>query len=272
MDIYVIANQKGGVGKTATTINLGAALAERGRRVLLVDFDPQGHLTEALGADETPDHRTLRGYLLSEWEDDQGRPLTSPDPREMVAVHRERLHLIPTHLDMHLLERGLYSINNRERRLAKALAPLDDDYDVCLIDCAPSLGVIFDAAVMTCRRREGRRGGIVVPIEAEDSSIRALRLLIRQVGVLSVEMDEDFDILGLVPTRFDVRDGEMVTSVLEAFRALGTPAVLAEIRKRTVLREAWRNGVSVLEWEPKADISQWYRDLAHKLETLEIAA
>jgi chromosome partitioning protein len=253
VDIFAFANQKGGVGKTANTINVGAALAEQGRRVLLVDFDPQGHLSEALGAGETADERTMRGWLLGEWRG---------DPHEMVARHREQLHVLPTNVDMSLLERGLYQVNNRERRLAKLLEHFEGEYDAALIDCAPSLGVITDTALMAARRRDGHRAGIVVPVEAEDSSIRALRLLLRQIGLLSMEMDIDLDVLGLVPSRVDVRDGEIVASTLEAFRALGEPPVIAEIRKRTEVRRAWRERVSVLEYAPKSDVADWYRELA----------
>ncbi|MFL6115613.1 MAG: ParA family protein [Catenulispora sp.] len=257
MDIFAFANQKGGVGKTANTINVGAALAEEGRRVLLVDFDPQGHLSEALGVPETDDERTMRGWLLGEWRD---------DPHELVATHRDRLHVLPTNVDMSLLERGLYQVNNRERRLVKLLEHFEDDYDVALIDCAPSLGVITDTALMAARHRDGRRSGIVVPVEAEDSSIRALRLLLRQIAILSVEMDVELSILGLVPSRFDVRDGEIVESTLEAFRELGEPPVIGEIRKRSDVRQAWRARVSVLEHAPKSDVAGWYRDLAKAIQ------
>jgi len=253
VDIYAMANQKGGVGKTAATINLGAALAEQGRRVLLVDFDPQGHLSDALGVGETPDDRTLRGALLGEWRGDL---------RQLLVTHRPGLDVMATNVDMSLLERGLYMQNNRERRLARLLERFEDDYDTCVIDCAPSLGVITDCALMAARRRPGRRGGIIVPVEAEDSSIRALRLLLRQIGILSEEMDIQLDILGLVPSRIDMRDGAVVTSTLEAFRGLGDPPVIAEIKKRTELRKAWRAKVTVLEYAPKADISDWFRDLA----------
>ncbi len=253
MDIFAFANQKGGVGKTANAINVGAALAEEGRRVLLVDFDPQGHLSEALGVPETDDERTLRGWLLGEWRD---------DPSEMVAKHRELLHVLPTNVDMSLLERGLYQVNNRERRLAKLLERFEDAYDVALIDCAPSLGVITDTALMAARRRDGHRAGVLVPVEAERSSIRALRLLLRQIGILSMEMDIDLDVLGLVPSRFDVRDGRSVADVLDAFRGLGSPPVIAEIRKRADVRDAWAAQVSVIEYAPKSDVADWYRQFA----------
>lgn len=248
-----MTNQKGGVGKTANTINLGAALAEYGRRVLLVDWDPQGHMTDALGIAESPDDRTLKGWVLGEW---------TGDPHELLVRYREQLHVLPTNLDMFLLDKGLYLANNREMRLARLLALFEDEYDVAVIDCAPSLGAGTDAALMAARKRDGKRGGLIVPVEAEDSSIRALRLLLRMVATLGLEMDAAIDIVGLVPSRFDVRDGEIVSSILEAFRSLGNPPVIAEIKKRTDVRKAWRAKVPVLEYDPKCEASGWYRDLA----------
>lgn len=248
-----MTNQKGGVGKTANTINLGAALAEAGRRTLLVDWDPQGHLTEALGIDESPDDRTMKGWVLGEWKG---------DPHQLLVPYRERLHVLPTHMDMFLLDKGLYAANAREMRLARLLEEFEDDYDACVIDAPPSLGIGTECALMAARRRPGRRGGLIVPVEAEDSSIRALRLLLRQVIVLSDLMRETIDILGIVPSRFDVRDGEIVSSMLEAFRGMGDPPVIAEIKKRTDIRKAWRAKVPVLEYDAKCEASQWYRDLA----------
>lgn len=253
MDIYNLVNQKGGVGKTASTIGLGGALADAGERVLLVDLDPQGHLTDALGVPESPDEATLAQAILGEYEG---------HPRELVVPYRERLHVLPTALDMFLLDRGLYMSQGREHRLARVLDQLEEDYDVCLIDCPPSLGATTDTALIAARARPGHRGGLIVPVEAEDSSIRALRLLLRQVGSLSRVMNVNIDVLGLVPSRFDMRDGAMVTSMLEAFRAMGKPPVIAEIRKRTAIREAWRAKVPITEYAPTSDASTWYRDLA----------
>ncbi|MFJ8677709.1 ParA family protein [Streptomyces sp. NPDC093589] len=253
MDINTMTIQKGGVGKTANTINLGAALAEFGRRVLLVDWDPQGHLTEALGIPESPDARTMKGWVLGEW---------TGDPHQLVVPYRERLHVLPTNMDMFLLDKGLYAATARELRLAKLLAKFEDDYDICLIDSPPSLGIGTECALMAARQRPGKRGGLLIPVEAEDSSIRALRLLLRQVAILSDDMDVQIDILGLIPTRFDMRDGEIVSSMLEAFRNLGSPPVIAEIRKRTDIRKAWRAKQPVLEYDPKCEAAEWFRGLA----------
>lgn len=253
MDIYALMNQKGGVGKTANTINLGAALAERGHRVLLIDFDPQGHLTDALGIPESPDEMTLKRKILGEWDGDL---------REIVVEYRPGLFVLPTNLDAFLLDRGLYMSQGREHRLARVLEELEDLADIGLIDCPPSLGAASDAALVAAREREGHNGGVIVPVEAEDSSIRALRLLFRQIGTLSQVMDVTINVLGLVPSRVDVRGGNIVTSVLQAFHDLGDPPVIGEIRVRKEVREAWREHVPVLEYAPNSDAADWYRDLA----------
>ncbi|MFJ6701122.1 ParA family protein [Streptomyces sp. NPDC091272] len=253
MDIYCMCNQKGGVGKTADTIGLAAALAEKGRRVLVIDFDPQGHLTDALGLAEAVEPATLKNALLGEW---------TGDAHQLVTHYRERFDVIPWNLDAFLLLPGLYMSQGREHRLSRLLEAFEDDYDVCLIDCAPSLAADTDTALLAARRRPGRRGGVLVPVEAEDSSIRALRMLLRQIGTLGDYMGADIDIVGLVPSKVDVRRGSITTSTLAAFQALGEPPVLGVIRDRTEIRKAWREKKTVLEYAPQCEASGWYRELA----------
>ncbi|MFG2716589.1 ParA family protein [Streptomyces goshikiensis] len=259
-----MANQKGGVGKTADAIGFAAACAEEGERVLLVDFDPQGHASEALGVGETEDGRTLKLALTD--------PAWAHDVHDLVTEYRPRLHVIPTNIDMFLLDAAMYTTTGRGlMSLARLLAKFEDEYDVCVVDCAPSLGAGTEAALYAARQRPGRRGGVLIPVEAEDSSIRALQLLLRQIRHLIDTTGTAIDVLGLIPSRFDTRDGYIVTSMLEAFRNLGEPPVLAEIKKRKEIREAWRAKVPVLEYAPKCEASGWYRDLARKVRKGEAA-
>ncbi len=253
MDIYAITNQKGGVGKTASTINLAAAIAESGERVLAIDYDPQGHLTEALKLPTALDHATLKKAMCGEF---------AGDPHEFVARVGERLAVIPTHLDAFLLESGLYQQRAREQQLERVIEAFEDDFDVCLIDCPPSLGVITDNALYAARRRPGHRGGVLIPVQAEDSSIKALTLLLMQIESLCQAMRVDVEKLGLIVSLYDGRKGAIVTSVLEAFRNLGRPPVLAVIGDRADIRKAWREGQTVLEYAPDSEASEWFRELA----------
>jgi chromosome partitioning protein len=132
-------------------------------------------------------------------------------------------------MDMFLPDKGLYASQAREMRLARLLEAFEDDYDACLIDAPPSLGIGTECALMAARRRPGKQAGLIVPVEAEDSSIRALRLLLRQLATLRDTMREQVAIVGLVPSRFDMRGGEIVTSMLDAFRGLAEGRPLASV-------------------------------------------
>ena len=253
MDIYAITNQKGGVGKTTTTINLAAAMAEHGERVLVIDYDPQGHMTEALKMPEALDEATLKRAMCGEY---------TGDPHAFVGQFSERMSLIPTNIDMFLLKSKLYQRRDRERQLEYILESFADEYDVCVIDCPPSLGVITDNALYAARRRPGSGGGVIIPVQAEDSSIRALRLLLMQIDTLCSAMRIDLDLLGLLPNLYDARRGVIATSVLQAFRDLGRPPVLGVIGDRADVRKAWRAGQTVLEFAPDSESANWFRELA----------
>jgi chromosome partitioning protein len=257
-----VVNQKGGVGKSATTINVGAALAEAGQRVLLVDLDPQGHLTRALGLPDAQEPATLAGALLGEWAGELG---------DLVAVYREQLHVIPTNPDMFLLEPRMYGANVRAReyRLSRLLDALEPGYDFCLIDCPPSLAALTDNALVATRRPgptdPHEAGAVLVPVQAEDSSLDALRLLFDQIRTVETELRLQLDVTGLVVNLYDSRRGRIATSTLEAYQAMEGLDVLAVIGDRTAIRESWRLHTPVLEHAPSSDAAGWYRDLAKTL-------
>ncbi len=247
-------NQKGGVGKTTTTANLGGALAEAGYRVLLVDLDPQGHLTEACGVPEATPSATLAATLLMDAD------RVGPEQVERLpAPWRDGIDVIPTHVDSFLLERELYRMRGVEWRLQRVLEAVDalDRWDVCLIDCPPSLGVLTDNALVAA-------GQALVPVQSEDSALRALRLLLDQITTMQAELRVRVDVVGMVVNLFDRRRGRIVTSTLAELEAMPLP-ILATVQDLAVVREAWRAGLPVVEYAPESPSAQTYRELARRL-------
>lgn len=263
MRIYAVSNQKGGVGKTVTTEHLGAALAEAGRRVLLVDFDPQGHLTGCLGADKVgsePGDPNLPKALLGKWQGAVG---------ELIREVDTNLYLVPTCDEMFLLESEMYGRTGRENLLSRFLEQLDGVIDDVLIDCPPSLGPLNDTALVAARDRgDGSEvtGRILIPVEAEDSSIGALRLLLRQVATLQDALPGVvLTIAGLVVNSYDARRGRIATSTLRAFKNHSLGA-LGVINQRAAVTEAWRAKQTVFRYAPDSESAQQYRELARAVD------
>lgn len=253
MKTTAVVNQKGGVGKTATTINLGAALAEAGQRVLLVDLDPQGHLTKALAISEAREEANLAKALLGLWSGELG---------ELVTPFRERLSVLATCQDMFLLEPQMYAKTGREYLLSLLLDAFRPAFDHCLIDCPPSLGALTDDALVAARSDGEREGQVLIPVQAEDSSLDALRLLLRQINTLQSVLGITVDIAGLVVNMYDARRGKVATSTLDAYKNHRSLAVLSVVGDRKEIREGWRLHKPVVEHAPGSEPAGWYRDLA----------
>lgn len=267
----IMANQKGGVGKTALTSGVGQAYAEGteyggpGQRVLLVDFDPQGHLTTqfgveplALDADSLVKHMT--GEAKGELSD-----LVVPIEDERFG---DRLHLLPSCADGFVLDVKLSTIRAREAALERALEPLEDKFDVIMIDCPPSLGLAMDSAIYYGRRRPEEKAstsGVVIPVQAEDSSADAYTLLTGQIEDLRQDMRLEIDYLGLVVNMYDSRRGFIATSSLQAWEEIGDPAVIAVVPDRKEQREAVRSKQGLLVYEPKSDQAAAMRKIARTL-------
>ncbi len=230
-----VGNQKGGVGKTTLTINLSAALAYLGQRVLVIDVDPQGHLTQGIG------HGKLwesGGYNLF-------RALTDKEPddihRLITAHEAERFDFIPSHGELALTERALAMARNREYRLRNLLQPIDGEYDWILIDCPPDLYGLTDNALNAARN-------IIVPIQAEGTSLWALNLLLDQIASMEKELRIAIQILAIVPNL--VLDSAMAKKILADLRRDVPNVTPFELRKRVMLQQAWSAGQSIFTYKP----------------------
>ena len=249
MNTIAIANQKGGVGKTTITINLGAALAEMGFRTLLVDLDPQGHLTEGLGLTEPEGVETLAALLL-------GR--TTVPIQTLTVTHECGVAVIPASINLFLTERDLVHLRGREYRLMRVFEPLAEQYDYTLIDCPPTLGQLTDNALVAARKA-------LVPIQPEDTSLRALEMLLDQIYSIREGLGLTVEIVGLVVNQAD--DTLVTRRTLETLgRAVPVP-ILATIRRRVRLKEAWAAGKPVTMTAPTGDAAEAFRTLAQALTT-----
>jgi chromosome partitioning protein len=202
--IVAMCNQKGGVGKTTTTINLGAALAELGRKVLLVDFDPQGALSVGLGI-PTHDLDTTIYNLLVE---------RGHDVHEVIQHTKiEGLDVVPANIDLSAAEVQLVGEVAREQILARVLRPVEDEYDVVLIDCQPSLGLLTVNALTASH-------GVVIPLECEFFAMRGVALLVETIEKITDRLNPRLRIDGILATMYDGRtlhSREVVASVVDHF-------------------------------------------------------
>jgi len=247
--VISMCNQKGGVGKTTSTINLGAALAEYGRRVLLVDLDPQGALSAGLGVPHYELTHTVHNLMVE--------PRVSID-EVLINTRVKNLDLVPSNIDLSAAEIQLVNEVGREQTLARALHPVLDRYDYVLIDCQPSLGLLTVNA-LACS------DGVVIPTECEYFSLRGLALLTDTVDKVRERLNPRLTISGILITRFDnrtVNAREVMARVLERFGDLVFDTVIS----RTVrFPETSVAGEPITTWAPKSAGAQAYRSLAREV-------
>jgi chromosome partitioning protein len=236
MATYTIAvcNQKGGVGKTTVTINLGGALGQLGHKVLLIDLDPQGHLTEGVGLRDYYDREDISLYeVLVQGKGEAEKLIVQPE--------HETFSIIPVNYQMMLAEQSLYMSRNREHKLKNLLAALVGQYDYILLDCPPTLGNLTDNALNAARQ-------VVIPVQAESTSIRALELLFDQIESIEQGLSITISKLAVVPNL--VQDSAISRRILEDLRKLIPTVTPFELRKRVILQNAWDEGHSIFSYEP----------------------
>ena len=247
--VISMCNQKGGVGKTTSTINLGASLAGYGRKVLLVDLDPQGALSAGLGVPHYELANTVHNLLVEP---------RVPISEVLIHTKVDGLDLVPSNIDLSAAEIQLVNEVGREQALARALRPLLDPYDSVLIDCQPSLGLLTVNA-LACS------DAVIIPTECEFFSLRGLALLSDTVDKVRDRLNPKLTIDGILVTRFDTRTvnaREVMARVLERFGDLVFDTVIT----RTVrFPETSVVGEPITSWAPKSGGAQAYRALAREV-------
>jgi chromosome partitioning protein len=247
--IIALANQKGGVGKTTSTINLGAALAELGQRVLIVDFDPQGGCALGLGVEPSSLEVSVYNALL-----DRNCDVESV----IVKTSVHNLELLPSNIDLAAAELMLVQEVAREQSLMRVLAPLRSRYDFILIDCPPSLGLLTINALTAA-------DGVIVPLETEYYALRGMGLLMDSIDRIRERLNPRLHVDGIVATMVDTRtlhSKEVLERVREAFgsRLFDTP-----IRKTVRFAEAPVAGEPILTYAPSSAGATAYRNLAKEV-------
>ncbi|WHS49822.1 AAA family ATPase [Rothia sp. SD9660Na] len=247
--IISMVNQKGGVGKTTSTINLGAALAEAGRRVLLVDFDPQGALSAGFGANPHELDLTVYNVMMDR----------KVDIREVIqSTEFENIDLLPANIDLSAAEVQLVNEVAREQVLASALRKVENDYDVILIDCQPSLGLLTVNALTASH-------GVIIPLICEFFALRAVALLVDSIEKVQERLNPKLEIDGVLATMFDSRtlhSKEVLARIVDAFG----DKVFDTVIKRTVkFPDASVSAEPILSYASNHPGAEAYRQLAREL-------
>jgi chromosome partitioning protein len=243
--VIAFANQKGGVAKTTTTLNLGVAFAEQGMRVLLVDLDPQGNLTMSQGLNPDAIERSMFDVLVHRL------PIQE-------VIHEAEADLAVSSIDLAGAELALSSMIGRERALEKALAPVKDTYNYILIDTPPSLGLLTINALVAS-------DGVIVPVQCEYLSLRGLVQLENTLSMIRENLNPDVGIQGILPTMYDNRTLHSREAVEILEENFGELVFGTKIRKTIRYAEAPVKGSSVLKYDPSGSAAEAYRELAKEV-------
>ncbi len=243
--VIVFANQKGGVAKTTTTLNLGVAFAEHGLRVLIVDLDPQGNLTMSQGMNPDAIERSMFDVLVHRL------PISE-------VIHKKEVDIAVSSIDLAGAELALSAMIGRERALEKALLEVRDKYDFVLIDTPPSLGLLTINAFVAAT-------GVIVPVQCEYLSLRGLVQLENTLAMVRENLNPDVKVEGILPTMLDSRTLHSREAIEILEENFGELVYKTRIRKTVRYAEAPVKGLSVLKYDPNGSAAEAYRDLAKEM-------
>lgn len=243
-----IANQKGGVGKTTTSVNLSSCLAQLGKKVLLIDTDPQGNATSGVGIERTELDKSIYDVIINEEKMDD----------VVVKTEHGKLYICPSSIDLAGAEIELVSADNRETRLKDAVSQIKDDYDFVIIDCPPSLGLITLNSFVCA-------DSIIIPIQCEYYALEGLSQLTNTIRMVKQQMNKSLDIEGIVLTMYDTRTNLSVQVADEVKKYYGAKLYRSVIPRNVRLSEAPSYGLPINAYDSGSKGCESYLSLAREV-------
>lgn len=250
--IITIVNQKGGVGKTTTAINLGHSLAEQGKKVLLVDTDPQANATSGLGIDIAKLEKGIYEALINK----------HPINEVIYSTPVANMHIVPATMNLAGAVVELVSVNEREFLLLKNLNKIKDNYDYVIVDCPPSLGLLTVNSIVAGR-------DILIPVQCEYYALEGLGQLLNTINLIKQHLNPEINVLGAVLTMFDKRNKLSEEILAELYQHFPHYVFRSVIPRNVALAEAPSYGQSILQYDKRSKGAKAYRKLASEILYLE---